>query len=411
MRILYLHPKSWSGELPILRKFVSLGHDVFVLEESRGAKGPSRWVTDHFDQIGDAITTMWYDPGRGLEKLLTWPLDRFFKKSFDGRNLAHRMLIIRAAVRRFSPDVVVASDGFSYAIPGALLRRLGALRQRFLVSYIGGDILDCPEAEVGKRRTFLTDWLIRFSVKAPDVLRPVSPLMKGRLLQDGADAARIRVIPSHLVISTQQADDVRSRRKLIAESIRRRHGLPCSAPLIVTLGGNQKGKGLQILIQAWTRVLSELPDAKWIICGPDSPWLVQKVKPEIIRLGIASSVVFAGKLEGADVFEYLAAADVHVNPSLCESLNMVTVEAASVGTPSICSDGAGICDWITRYGAGCVTGKGQVVELADAIISALLSSATREAWAAAGPMLAREFSLESISKSLLDCFQPVFLMK
>ena len=404
MRILYLHPNSWSGELHLLRKFVSLGHEVFALEESRRGFGPSRWIADHFTDSGDAITTMWYDPGRGLEKILTWPIDRIFKKSFDGRNIAHRILLIRAAVRRFLPDVVVASDGFSYAIPAAFLRQLGGLKPRLIVSYIGGDILDCPEAEVGKRRTRLTDWLIRSSIRIPDVLRPVSPLMRSILLKDGADDSRVRVIPSHLVSDMSYLDNFFHRRREVSARIRALHGISDSAPVIVTLGGNQKGKGLQILAEAWQGVLAKSPRARWILCGPRSRWLEEGVLPILSRLDLLSSVIVVGKLEMDGVFDHLAAADVHVNPSLCESLNMVTVEAAAVGTPTICSDGAGIAHWIRRFNAGRVVPSGEVSVLADAIISSFSSVALRAAWSDAGRHLALEFSLDRVSRELLNCF-------
>lgn len=383
-----------------------MGHKVFALEESRAGTGLARWVTDHYAVVNDGITTLWYDPGRGLDKLATWPVDRFFKKSFEGRNLAHRMLIIRSAIARFSPDIVVASDGFSYAVPAAFLRRMGGMHQRFVVSYIGGDVLDCPEAEVGKRRTALTNWLIRSSVRIPDILRPVSPLMRRRLLDDGADDSRIRVIPSHLVSDMSYLDDVFRQRGAISARIRARHGIPDAEPIIITLGGNQKGKGLQTLVKAWQVVLTKIPNARWVLCGPRSRWLEENILPTLSKLDLLSNVIVVGELGTNAVFDYFAAADLHVNPSLCESLNMATVEAAAVGTPSICSDGAGIADWIRRIGAGRVFAKGEVSELADAIISALSSATSRSAWSVAGRRLALEFSLDRVSRDLLDCFKP-----
>lgn len=391
----------------MLRKFVSLGHTVFALEEARAANRRSRWTTGHYAERGDEIATLWYDPSRGVEKLCTWPFDRMFKRAFEGRNLAHRMLLIRAAVAEFTPDAIVASDGFSYAIPAAFLRCLGLLKPRFLASYIGGDILDCPEAEVGKRRTFLTDWLIRSSISYPDILRPVSPVMRDRLLADGASAERIRVIPSHLVDDLDALNKPYLARKNLAVEMRRRHDLSTSAPVIITLGGNQKGKGLQLLARAWPKVLAALPEARWLICGPESPWLAAAVLPLLAGFGVMSSVKVVGRVEGRSVFEHLASADLHVNPSLCEGLNMVTVEAAVVGTPTVSSDGAGIAEWIKRYGAGTVVEKGEVGPLADAIISALSSRDQREVWSAAGRSLAAEFSLDRVSRDLLDCLEPV----
>src|SRR5690349_4504729 len=148
MRILYVHPAGFTGEYPMLAKLRDLGHEVCVLEEKRGLPGGKRALTPDFREAGDRIETLWYDPGRGWEKALTWPFDRIFRRAFDGRNLVHRMWVLREAVRRFRPEVVVCSDGFTYAIPAAFLKRLGLLEPRLVASYIGGDILDCPEAAV-----------------------------------------------------------------------------------------------------------------------------------------------------------------------------------------------------------------------------------------------------------------------
>ena len=173
MRILYLHPRAWSGEYPMLKKLRQLGHEVCVLEERRRQDANKPALTDDFSEAGDGIRTCLHDPHRGWAKLLTWPLDRSFKRAFDGRNLAHRMWVVARAAWHFRPDVVVCTDGFTYAIPAAFLRRLGLLHAPLMAGYIGGDLLDCPEADVGKRRTPLVNWLIRTSLPGVDLMRPL----------------------------------------------------------------------------------------------------------------------------------------------------------------------------------------------------------------------------------------------
>ena len=88
MRILYLHPNAWTGEYAVLSELVRQGHMVCVLEEKRKL-GATRALSANFRDTDDRIATLWYDPRRGMEKLLTWPADRWFKMDFDGRNLAH----------------------------------------------------------------------------------------------------------------------------------------------------------------------------------------------------------------------------------------------------------------------------------------------------------------------------------
>ena len=404
MRILYLHPRSWTGEYPMLVKLRSLGHEVCVLEEDRSLSAARRHA-EHFEQSGDGIPTLWYNPRRGIERLLTWPSDRYHRRAFDGRNLSHRAWIIAAAARHFRPDVVIASDGFTYAIPAATLRQQGILQAPLVVSFIGGDILDCPEADYGRRRTAATPRLIMRVVRYADRLRPVSPKLAAVLRGDGADDKRIGVIPSHLVADAEIVGAVLGDRDRIAAAIRARYGIPPAAPLVVTLSGNQKGKGLHVLAMAWPRIVAAIPDAHWLLCGPEDPWLVSAVWPQLEAAGVRKSVIASGRLTGRSVFEHLAAADVHANPTLCEGLNMVTVEAAAVGTPTICGDGAGIAGWLERYEAGAVVPAGDADAMADATIGALANPAQLAAWSEAGLKMTADFTLDRVAAQLLALFE------
>jgi len=401
MRILYLHPQAWTGEYPILARLRDLGHQVFVLEERRGLEQGKRHAADHFRVPGDGIATLWYDPRRGWKRLLTWGLDRIFRRAFGGRNLVHRMCVIAEAARRFSPEIIVCSDGFMYAVPAAFLKRLGIVKAKLIISYIGGDILDAPEAEYGQRRTPMVTWLIRVSLREADVLRPVSPMLAEALAHEGADAGRIRICPSHLVAPAADLEQVRQHRAGIRAEIRRRYGIPDDAPLVVTLSGNQKGKGVHVLAAAWPSVVRRLSGARWLLCGPAHPWLDQEVWPRLRERSAESTVIATGALKGIVVFEHLAAADLNVNPTLCEGLNMVTVEAAAVGTPTVTSDGAGIADWVQRYQAGAVVPRGEVGALADAIISAFRNRDELRRWSAASLSMSSEFSLDRVASTLL----------
>src|SRR5262249_44174994 len=198
MRILYVHPKAWIGEYAMLVKLRELGHDVCALEESREIDGRKRRLDAYFRTPGDGIATLWFDPRRGWERLATRLPGRLFRGALDGRNLGHGMWVITEAARRFGPEAIVCSDGFTYAISAAFLKRLGLLRTRLISSYIGGDIMDIPEADYGRRRTPLTNWMIRASLGGIDVMRPVSPMLRAVALAAGAAPPRVRVCPSHL---------------------------------------------------------------------------------------------------------------------------------------------------------------------------------------------------------------------
>lgn len=405
MKILYLHPRAWTGEYPILVKLRQLGHEICVLEELRTSDNFDVGLSIDFLYSGDGISACWYNPRRGLEKLLSWPIDRLFKRPFDGRNLGHRMLTIRRAAKLFNPDVIVCTDGFTYAIPAAFLRRLGLLAAPLVVSYIGGDILDCPAVGVGKRRTPMVNWLIRNSLPSIDRMRPLCSSLERILIRDGADPGRISVIPVQLGVETELLGEIASRREEISHRLRLRYGIAPKAPLLVTLSGNHKGKGLHLLAEAWARIATEIPGCRWLLCGPADPWLEEGVWPVLRSSGRAKDVCATGSLTGIEVYEHLAAADLHINPTICEGLNMVTVEAAAMGTPTVGTDGAGISDWMEQLAAGIVVPAGEVGPLADAIISMLRDPQSRASMSLAGRTMAADFTLDRISSQLIKIFQ------
>jgi glycosyltransferase involved in cell wall biosynthesis len=403
VRILYLHPNSWIGEYAMLCRLRDLGHEMFVLEEMRGKRpGRRRQLAEHFKAAGDGIRTLWYDPHRGWERLVTWVPDRVFRRAFDGRNLVHRMWVIPEAVRAFSPDAVVCSDGFTYGIPAGFLKRLGWRQPRLIISYIGGDIGDAPLAEYGHHRTRFLDWMFRASYLGADVLRPVSPSLVEILQKDGAPTDRIRMCPSHLVASESVLADIRSRRARVRAEVRGRYGIAGDAPLVVTLSGNQLGKGMHVLAEAWPAIVSACPGARWLLCGQHHPWLDRAVWPLLEREGLRGTVIAAGRIEAPSTFEHLAAAEINANPTIYEGLNMVAVEAAAVGTPTITGDGAGIAHWIDKHRSGAVVLSGDAVGLAAAVIAALRDRDLLSRWSAASIEMAKEFSLESISRQLLE---------
>lgn len=401
MKILYLHPSAWTGEYIMLRSLRDLGHRICVLEERPGLVEGPRHVSSFYLEPGDKIDTLWYDPRRGLEKAITWILDRPFKRAFNGRNLAHRMWIIRAAYRSFRPDAIVCSEGFSYGIPASFLKQMGLLPVPLLVGYIGGDVLDCPEAEYGKRRTRLTDWLIRRSAHGPEILRPVSPRLRDQLIADGAVPERLRVCPSHLVADPVVSEGVLARRDAVRRQICKKYDIPKDCLIVVTLSSNQKGKGVHVMAEAWGAILREMPRCHWLLCGPHDPWLKDGVWP-ILQPAEKEHVHTTGGLSGVAVFEHLAAADLHVNPSLCEGLNMVTVEAASVAVPTVCSDGAGIAHWVASQDAGSVVRGGDAAALAAATLEALNDQACLSRWRRNASELVKEFYPERIAGCLLE---------
>jgi glycosyltransferase involved in cell wall biosynthesis len=404
MRILFLHPLGWGGEYPMLVEFRRHGHEVCVLEERREGMSGKRLPAGHFLEPGDGMRTLWYHPGRGAERVLTFPVDRYFRKTFDGRNLGHRMWVIREAVRSFAPDLVYCTDGFSYAVPAGLLKCYGLLHIPLIAGYIGGDILDCSHMGYGRRRTPQLDWLMRTSIGHIDKLRALCDSLARALLKDGADPARISSIPIQIGAAREVYDEVFAQRAQASAEVRDRLGIPRDARVLVTLSDNYRSKGIQDLARAWPGVLAACPDAWWILAGPDNPWMAEGIFPLLDAGAGRGRVRLTGRLRGRETYAHLAAADLNVNPTLCEGINMVAVDAAAVGTPTVSSDAAGVSDWIRRHDCGLVYAAGDVQALERAVIDALAQRERLAAWGQRCRGMIADFTAESVFQRLAALF-------
>ncbi len=404
MRILFLHPLGWSGEYAILTEFRRRGYELCVLEERRDGMTGKRLSAEYFLEPGDGIRTLWYHPGRGAERMLTLPVDRFFRNTFDGRNLGHRMWVIRESVRRFAPDVVYCTDGFSYAVPAGLLKRFDLLHAPLVASYIGGDILDCSHMGYGRRRTPQLNWLMRTSIRHIDALRALCDSLERALLKDGADPARISLIPIQIGAAREVYEEVFAQRVQARALVRAQLGIPHDARVLVTLSDNYFSKGIQDLARAWPGVLAACPDAWWILAGPDNPWMAEGIFPLLDANVGRGRVRLTGRLRGRETYAHLAAADLNVNPTLCEGLNMVTVDAAAVGTPTVSSDAAGVSDWIRRHGCGLVYAAGDPAALEEAVIDALAQPERLAAWSGRCREMIADFTAEAVFERLAQLF-------
>src|SRR4030095_11009155 len=106
---------------------------------------------------------------------------------------------------------------------------------------------------------------------------------------------------------------------------RERFKLPAQAPLILFLGRIHPIKRLDLLAEAFGRVLQQHPDAHLVIAGPDEDGHRAQVAPLFTAFGDA--VTWTGRVDDAGKRELLNAAAVLVMCSNAESFGMSVAEA------------------------------------------------------------------------------------
>jgi glycosyltransferase involved in cell wall biosynthesis len=97
-------------------------------------------------------------------------------------------------------------------------------------------------------------------------------------------------------------------------------------------------KGLNLLLEAWSSLAAEHPNAHLVVAGPDSEGMQQKLEQYCIAANLRDRVSFPGMLQGAMKWSALAAAELFVLPSFSEGLSVGVLEAMGMGLPVIVTE-------------------------------------------------------------------------
>ncbi|MDE3057190.1 MAG: glycosyltransferase family 4 protein [Bacteroidota bacterium] len=159
---------------------------------------------------------------------------------------------------------------------------------------------------------------------------------------------------------------------------RKNFGLPQEVTMIGVLARLDPGKGQEVLLRAVPEVVKFHPDAFFVIAGDETagePGYKKKLEGLCRSLSIESYVKFLPFT--SNVSQLLAALDIFVLPSLCETFGIVVIEAMAMRKPVIATNAGGVPEIITDGKTGLLVEPGDAEELTRAIHRLLNEEALR----------------------------------
>jgi glycosyltransferase involved in cell wall biosynthesis len=173
--------------------------------------------------------------------------------------------------------------------------------------------------------------------------------------------------------------------------VRQSLGIDGPSPLVGTVGDLVPDKGYPYLVQAVPRVLTAVPEARFVVVGAEkeSPAYTARVKAIAERLGVASKILWLG--HRGDVPELLSAFDLFVVSSVEESFPLAILEAMAAGLPVVATAVGGIPEGVRHGETGLLVPPAQSDALADAVIRVL-----------SDPALARRFGESGRRRVMAD---------
>ena len=139
--------------------------------------------------------------------------------------------------------------------------------------------------------------------------------------------------------------------------------------IILYVGRLVYEKGIQNLIAAMPKVLSNYNDAKLIIAGRGG--MIDELRAEAASLGLNNKIYFTGYLDSKQVQKMYKCADVAVFPSTYEPFGIVALEAMLAGVPTVVSDVGGLNEIVNHGVDGMKSYAGNPKSIADSITALL----------------------------------------
>lgn len=163
-------------------------------------------------------------------------------------------------------------------------------------------------------------------------------------------------------------------------------------------------KGIDLLVKAWAKVVTQFPDAHLVIAGQDFEGTQSTVEQLVQAYSLHEVVTFTGPLYGEMKASLLSAASLFVLPSHSEGFSVAVLESLAAGLPVIITKGC-------NFGAVRSSGAGWIIspsigEIEGSLQEALaLSNFDLKRRGDLGFQLVRSnYSWSSIGKQMADIY-------
>jgi glycosyltransferase involved in cell wall biosynthesis len=231
--------------------------------------------------------------------------------------------------------------------------------------------------------TMMSSYIRWFCNKCSQIVVP-SKKVKQHLYSTGVKTG-MHIIPTGLDLSLINAAN--------PAGIRKRHGIPEGAKVLLFVGRLALEKNLLFLLRSFEVIRSKEPNAYLLIAagGPEEARL---------KRSAGKNVIFAGARGYPEVFDYYAASDIFVFSSLSETQGLVLAEAMASGVPQVAVDAEGVSD-VVKDGVTGYLVRPSEEEFALKAVKLLEDKDLRETMSGASKDCARSvYSMEAFAKKI-----------
>lgn len=263
-----------------------------------------------------------------------------------GKTLPRALGRALAVARRINPDVIYASQQKYDVFLGRLLARL-----------LGKPLLVHVHYNVGP-------WLGKSTLRGiqrADKILCVSDFIRRGAVRAGVPEARVHYV--HNAADLRSFDVPRSRAALLSA-----FGFPDDALVAIAAGRIDPSKGHVPLLEAFARVVREVPRARLVVCGVSNTrdGFEDSVHQRSLALGLKEHVVFAGTR--SDLPALFAGAHLFSLPTENDPCPLVFLEAMAAGLPTVAYRSGGVAELVADEETGLLVEVGDIDGLTERLL-------------------------------------------
>lgn len=234
--------------------------------------------------------------------------------------------------------------------------------------------------------TWLMERLIPFAYARVPMLA-ISPSTKDDLVTRGIEAAHIHVVPPGVDKATHKALDDGLHRE----------------PLVVWIGRLEPYKRADVAIDAMSKVLAAIPEARLVIVGAGSARA--SLEEHARARGLGDHVRFTGFVSEEEKIAWIQQAAIVVQTSEKEGWGMTMIEASICNTVPIASDVEGLRDSVQHDRSGLLVPYGDAGALAGAILRVLREPELRARLLGGGLPWSQRFGWDEVADDTLSLIE------
>lgn len=136
--------------------------------------------------------------------------------------------------------------------------------------------------------------------------------------------------------------------------------------VVLSVGRLEKVKGHKYLIEAFSEIKKEIPEAKLVLVGDGSER--GNLENQADKLGISRSIEFVGEILHDELPRWYHGVDVFVMPSLSEGFGITAIEAMASGLAIVATRVGSLSEIVQDGEAGILVERGNAEQISSAVL-------------------------------------------